>query len=205
MLLAGQVVVQQYFDKKRSLAAGVTISGSSWGFLINPPLARVLIDTYTWRGSYYIYAGLICNGVVFASLLRPVPSNKLTMRKPAKCARHNTKKCQLKYLNWFLYSLGISLLACGHMAPPVYFPVKAHYDNINSQNIPFLISVIGLTGIFMRPLAGFLGDLKYINRLILSAIAVTLSGASMIITTQISGFAALMSIAVIIGILQGKY
>ena len=38
-----------------------------------PPLLRLLIDTYGWRGAYVMVAGICLNAMVPGSLLRPPP------------------------------------------------------------------------------------------------------------------------------------
>ena len=103
-ILAGQIIVQQYFDKKRSLAAGIWVSGASWGFFLWPPLARHLLNTYSWRGSYYILAGIVLNGIVCASVLRPPPKQNKSANEQTDIAPKLAVKCELKYLNWFLFN-----------------------------------------------------------------------------------------------------
>lgn len=62
-----------YYDEKRSLATGLATSGSGVGAIIYPLLVNVLVDTFGWRGSFYIVCGISMQNIVFASLLRPVP------------------------------------------------------------------------------------------------------------------------------------
>ncbi|KAI8797640.1 monocarboxylate transporter 9 [Biomphalaria glabrata] len=62
-----------YFEKYRSLATGVTTSGSGLGGAIMPVIAGLLIDMYSWKGSLIVVAGLCLNLFVFSSLLREPP------------------------------------------------------------------------------------------------------------------------------------
>ncbi|XP_061177349.1 monocarboxylate transporter 9-like [Saccostrea echinata] len=62
-----------YYDEKRSLATGLATSGSGMGAIIFPLLVNFLVDTFGWRGSFYIVCGISMQNIVFASLLRPVP------------------------------------------------------------------------------------------------------------------------------------
>ena len=42
-----------------------------------PPLLRLLIDAYGWRGAYVMVAGICLNAMVPGSLLRPPPMKTL--------------------------------------------------------------------------------------------------------------------------------
>ncbi|ELT88716.1 hypothetical protein CAPTEDRAFT_157156 [Capitella teleta] len=66
------IVVGFYFDKRRSLAIGLTVSGTGVGSLIFPPLYRLLIEYYAWRGALIITGGICLHCCIFASLLKPV-------------------------------------------------------------------------------------------------------------------------------------
>ena len=81
------VIVQMWFDKRRSLASGLMMAGVGVGTFIWPPLLRLAIDTYTWRGAFYIAAGMVAQIFIFISLLRTPPddhSNKQLENKRKK-------------------------------------------------------------------------------------------------------------------------
>ena len=42
-----------------------------------PPLGRVLIDEYSWRGASLIIGGIALHGLVFGALLRPSPMKRV--------------------------------------------------------------------------------------------------------------------------------
>lgn len=71
--LPAVVAVGYYFDTKRSLATGLAVCGSGVGTFAFPPLASYLLNKYgSWQNANMILAGLILNGVVFGSLMRPL-------------------------------------------------------------------------------------------------------------------------------------
>ena len=72
IVLSALVIVQQYFNKWRALAAGIAVSGYSFGSLIAGPFVGALIVAYTWRGTLVIIAGIFLQVIVFGSLLRPL-------------------------------------------------------------------------------------------------------------------------------------
>ena len=180
------------------------MSGGSWGFFIWPPIARILINKYTWRGSYIVQAGIVLNCLVCGFLLHSPPRNKKSDKTKTDLSKKKRFKCELKYLNWLLFMMSTSLLSFGQYAGAVYLPVKGHLDGISATKIPFLASAVGITGIIMRPFSGFLGDLKCTNRQFLSASMMALSGLTFICISFVSGFGPLMAMAVVSGTVQGE-
>nr|CAI5840555.1 unnamed protein product [Callosobruchus analis] len=59
-------IVCSYFVKLRGVANGICISGSAFGSILIPPLLRVILDTYSTRGTMLIMGGLTLNVFVAA-------------------------------------------------------------------------------------------------------------------------------------------
>ena len=75
MYLPAIVMVGYYFDKRRALATGIAVCGSGVGGFLFAPLSEVLLQKYHWKGALWIISAICLNGVVFASLLRPLEAN----------------------------------------------------------------------------------------------------------------------------------
>ncbi|XP_075722136.1 monocarboxylate transporter 13-like [Rhipicephalus microplus] len=71
-LLPAIVCVTSYFDRRRSLATGITVCGSGVGTFVMAPLIQALLRNYGWKGTLIICSGLSLQGVVAGSLMRPV-------------------------------------------------------------------------------------------------------------------------------------
>ncbi|XP_045448809.1 uncharacterized protein LOC123657277 [Melitaea cinxia] len=71
--VAAVVIVAYYFEKKRSLATGISVCGSGIGTFIFAPLTYILLDEYGWRGTTLILAGLFLNMAVCGLLFRDLP------------------------------------------------------------------------------------------------------------------------------------
>ena len=54
------------------------ISYLETAMFIWPPLGRLLIDEYSWRGASLIIGGIALHGLVFGALLRPPPVKRVT-------------------------------------------------------------------------------------------------------------------------------
>ncbi|XP_071962612.1 monocarboxylate transporter 12-like [Antedon mediterranea] len=61
-----------YFKKRYAVANGLVFSGAGVGMVVLPLLLRVLIDNYTWRGTFLILGGVSLNMSVVARLMRPL-------------------------------------------------------------------------------------------------------------------------------------
>ena len=87
------VMVNTYFDKRRSLASGLALAGGSMGTLLIPQLITYLVSKYAYRGALLMYAGLMMHMVLGTVLLRPTwhyTHSKAGIKKPSK--KQVTKK-----------------------------------------------------------------------------------------------------------------
>ena len=66
--LATTVAVSQYYEKYYAIATGFTSSGFGLGIVVFPPLFRLLLDKYGWRGSMLITAAVSLNIIVAGAL-----------------------------------------------------------------------------------------------------------------------------------------
>ena len=73
MYLSAYVMVGYFFHKRRAFATGVASCGSGVGTFIFAPLTSYLIDTYTWKGTMWIMAGIVLNGMVMGAVFRSPP------------------------------------------------------------------------------------------------------------------------------------
>lgn len=73
----------------RYFASGMVTVGGALGTFIFPPLFLLLIETYTWRGSLLINAGIAAQLYVCAVVMRPTPQQhtSLNATKPSKLSR----------------------------------------------------------------------------------------------------------------------
>ncbi|GFO30848.1 monocarboxylate transporter 12 [Plakobranchus ocellatus] len=65
-----------YFNKKRSVATGIAVSGCGVGTFLYPPFLIWLEELYSWRGAMIIISGFNLNMAVCGALLRPVESRE---------------------------------------------------------------------------------------------------------------------------------
>lgn len=70
------VIVAYYFEKRRSLATGLSVCGSGIGTFLFAPLTTFLVTEYGWRGTTLILAGLFLNMAVCGALMRDLEWTK---------------------------------------------------------------------------------------------------------------------------------
>ena len=71
-MVSGLVAVAERFKKYYKAANGVASAGIGVGLVASPPMLQYLLDTYGWRGTVLITAGIICNICVGGMLFRPL-------------------------------------------------------------------------------------------------------------------------------------
>jgi len=76
LYLPSIVMVGIYFDTKRAAATGIAVCGSGLGTFVFAPLARILLDTYGWRGANKIISGIILNAIACGLVYLPLKSPK---------------------------------------------------------------------------------------------------------------------------------
>ena len=86
-------MVSTYFNKRRSLANGIAVSGASIGQFAIPPLLRYLVDTYSLRGALLIYGGLTLNVIVCGALFRPFTFYKKKKERLDNIENEEEEKC----------------------------------------------------------------------------------------------------------------
>lgn len=93
------IVINQYFNKYKALAIGISLTGDCFGTFILPLLLEFLLPIYDLHGTFLILAGISLNVVPAALLLRS-PSWKMEMEEPSSvfqdedvCIDNSKKKC----------------------------------------------------------------------------------------------------------------
>lgn len=96
--VAAVVIVAYYFEKKRSLATGISVCGSGIGTFIFAPLTYVLLDEYGWRGTTLILAGFFLNMAVCGLLFRDLPwTTTMNAEKAKERKRKRERKRNKRY------------------------------------------------------------------------------------------------------------
>ena len=165
------VSVSCYFRKKRGIAQALAFCGGGCSYLVFPFMYKALLDTYTWRGTLWILAGLWLNCCVMGALIRPVPIRPLVTGK-------SSYKSVLK--KWTFYFFIVAHL-CFHVDMLVFtiiLPDHVRQSGHSRFKSGLLLSVLGAPIIPVRVLGNLITDRNVISptlymTLILILMAVT--------------------------------
>ena len=216
------VAVQNYFDKRRSLATGIAVAGTGAGVFVMAPLIQYLIEEYTWRGALLIEGGFILNLIPFAMLLRPLPkpkpkvdtmidqqkdvnkNKKLMLEVKAKLKESLDFRVLLKNMYFMLFMTAAFISYCGHMVPFFYLPDRALTLGISPFKASFLISIIGISNTVSRFVSGGIADRSFVNRPYVFSVMVAIAGLASLLSPLGSQYWAMCIYATVFGICAGK-
>lgn len=139
LFVSSYVVISLRFDKRRAIATGILASGTGTGVLAIAPLLQVLLDTYDWRKTYRIMAGIF--SVVFLLCLMFDPA--VVKRKLKETEQdeegeaadlavdtkdENKEEMQKKWLNFSIFkektfvvlTLAFTVAFLGHHVPRLH-------------------------------------------------------------------------------------
>jgi len=117
------VIVAYYFEKRRSLATGLSVCGSGIGTFLFAPLTTFLVTEFGWRGTTLILAGLFLNMAVCGALMRDLEWTKeksKALRKDRK--QKNRDKRKNKAYNQSLKTAVSSVGSFSHKEQAQGFP-----------------------------------------------------------------------------------
>lgn len=76
-------MVGRYFDKRRSLANGLSVAGSGVGSFLIPPILHFLIDQYSIKGCILVLGAFSFHLCIAGMLYRPVPVKRVPKPSPS--------------------------------------------------------------------------------------------------------------------------
>ncbi|NIG59973.1 monocarboxylate transporter [Pontoporia blainvillei] len=165
-------VLGLYFTRWRVLANALASAGVSLGIMLWPLLSRYLLEDLGWRGSFLIFGGVLLHCCVCGAILRPVParvtpdtrdglpppSKRPARGCPAACGqaiqRHLAFDVLQHNVGYRVYTLGVVWMIMGFPLPHVFLVPYAIWHGVDEHRAALLISIIGFSNIFLRPVAG---------------------------------------------------
>lgn len=197
-----------YFTRRRPLANALASVGVSLGITLWPLLSRQLLEDLGWRGTFLVFGGIFLHCCVCGAILRPVapraaaeageaphpPSKTPAPGCLATCGRalqrHLAVDVLLHNAGYRVYTAGVVWLILGFPVPHVFLVPYAMQQGLDEHKAALLISIIGFSNVFLRPVAGllagrprFAGHRKY-----LFILATLLNGLTNLVCTASADF-----------------
>uniref|UniRef100_A0A2K5EA13 Solute carrier family 16 member 5 n=1 Tax=Aotus nancymaae TaxID=37293 RepID=A0A2K5EA13_AOTNA len=201
-------VLGLYFVRRQVLANALASMGVSLGITLWPLLSRYLLEDLGWRGAFLVFGGVFLHCCICGAVMRPVatslaPETKECPPPPPKtpalgclaaCGqtiqrhlafdilRHNT--------GYRVYTLGVMWSILGFPLPHVFLVPYAMRHRVDEQQAALLISIIGFSNIFLRPLAGLVAGRRAFasHRKYLFSLAVLLNGLTNLVCAASADF-----------------
>ncbi|XP_060638865.2 monocarboxylate transporter 13-like [Anolis sagrei] len=203
--------VSCYFNKHRSLATGLAVSGAGISSLAFSPLFQYLLDVYGWRGALILLSGMSLNLVASGALLRPlVLEGELDVPEKssdAGCSETLSSLFSLELLRhgpFMRYVLVFVLVDTGYFVPYAHLVAHARENGCDEYQAAFVMSAAAVSDIFGRVLAGWIADAKVFARLVHSLTLWTLlTGLSLTLLPLGHSFSSLVPLGVGYGFFAG--
>ncbi|XP_014644723.1 PREDICTED: monocarboxylate transporter 6 isoform X1 [Ceratotherium simum simum] len=201
-----------YFTRRRALANALASMGVSLGITLWPLLSRYLLEELGWRGTFLVFGGVFLHCCVSGAIMRPVatsmapetrkglppPSKTPAPVCPAACSRAIQRHLAFDILRhntgYRVYTLGVMWMIVGFGLPHIFLVPYAIRHGVDEHRAALLISIIGFSNIFLRPMAGlmagrrdFAGHRKY-----LFSLAALLNGLTNLVCTVSADFRVLV-------------
>lgn len=213
-MIANMVIVQQYFENKRSLATGLALCGLSIGQLAVAPYLNTLINAYRLNGALLLHGAITLNGIGLSMLLRPLyfasPSTE-TNSRTSYCGRlYHICNTLLQYdllcnLDFMLYCVGNFFLSYGSLSYLHHLMNSCLEKGISKERAILLLMCLGIFSLVSRIVVSYISDLKCVNRLLEYSIFSIVSGIAVALTFLANSFGTMLVIAgVVVGTCSGE-
>ncbi|XP_021347564.1 monocarboxylate transporter 4-like [Mizuhopecten yessoensis] len=201
------VAVNSHFEKSR-LALTILTIGSPASLLTTPFLTTIWIDTYGWRGTFLLLAGISLQGVVCGALFRPL-ENKSPAESDETPVKLASIKVELKAIfsisDFVLFCLYSSFGTLGYMVPYVLVPAMAAEKGVSSLDVPFITTAAGLLGIIARLVAGVIVAKGLVNTLLLHGTALLIGAIATAACAYFSSYQMFLIYGGILGMFTGIF
>ena len=190
------VVISVYFNRYRTAAMGISISGAGFGTFTYPWISRFFLHTFAWRGALIMCAGLNLHVIILAMLIpqdaaKCEPESSSATDKTVirdKSSSSNTSKWRhTLHLHIFQNSIYLTLclncLLFNFGMSVVYTHISAYAHSLKlGQNVAdILISLLGLTNLIGRIGLGVIGQFDFVNVPVLFLISYLTAGLGIIV------------------------
>ncbi|XP_051243991.1 monocarboxylate transporter 6 [Dicentrarchus labrax] len=227
-------IMGQYFERRRVFANALSSTGTAVGLSSLPLISNALLSQFGWRGSFLILGGVLLNCCVCGAVMRPIASgpnkprhsqvsdkpNNLSLQQETKGLKDSVKTALCGFIaflhrhmafdllvsnaRYCAYAVGVTWMTLGCVVPLVYLVPYATHHNIEIDCAAFLMFILGLVNITVRPTAAlvlgmprFRGSSSFVY---VFAGAVLVNGLSNCICGASASFEALLVYVVIFGL-----
>lgn len=174
------LIISFHFEKQRTLATGIAVSGSGLGLLALSILSEYLIEEYGWKDTCFIFAA-ICSHTFISACIFKQPKIKQNYSQDEMQAQKTNdsflKSFAIIYGNkrFIILNLAYFLLSFSIVCPHNFLPSHIKFNRIDDPK-SISISLLGISTLFGQIIIGFVSDkIRHLNWLIF-AVCIILAG-----------------------------
>ncbi|XP_061446275.1 monocarboxylate transporter 13-like [Rhineura floridana] len=200
-------LLARYFNRRRTIANSLALSGAGISSLAFSPLFQLLVDSYGWQGALLILAGMAFNLMVCGALLRPLPLTKNDTLVPLERESQSRRLASLFGLHLFCHrpfmtfsGAGV-LITAGYFIPFIHLVPHARELGFDEYQAAFLISAVGIADIGGRITAGWLAGCTSLHLLHHLTIWALLTGISVLAVPLGRSYGVMLAISICYGFL----
>ena len=190
-------VVGGWFDRRRTLAVGIAVSGIGLGTLLVAPVTAELIARYGWRNAYLVLAAVSTVTLAGCGLLVRAAPDAATDAEPAPLLDRLRTPTYLR-----LYGSGL-LLSIVLFVPFVHLPAYAVRQGASDVAAATLVGVIGAASIVGRLALGAAAARTGVLRTYQACFA--LMAGSFLLWLGAPGYPRLVAFAILLGVGYGGF
>ena len=189
-------VIAGWFERRRSLASGLAVSGIGVGTLVGAPAAGLAIAALGWRGAYALLAPIAAGLLLLAALLAARPPRPAA--ESGFDARVLLRDPEFRRLYVAILVASISLFIV-----LVYLVPAAVQAGVSPLIAPLLLGCLGAASTTGRVVLGFVADRFGVVRSFQGAVAVM--AAACLVWLLAPNVAVLFLFAAVYGLAYGGY
>ncbi|XP_064615456.1 monocarboxylate transporter 12-like [Liolophura sinensis] len=194
-------IVSYYFDRRRSFAIGLAVSGIGLGSFGFPPLIRFLYHEYGWQGSFLVLAALILNICVCGALMRPVRVKEIDDAEKFKLMDLSV----FRNYGFILLCVNNVLVCFGLSVVYIHLAAYSESKGTDPERSSLLMSAIGISNLVGRVVFGSLGQFRRLDVSVMYGVAFALSGLAIILMPALHGYVLRMVLGSLFGMLSGCF
>ncbi|KAL9954153.1 hypothetical protein ACROYT_G041654 [Oculina patagonica] len=220
LFVSSYVITSLYFDNNRSIATGILASGTGLGVFAVAPILQALLDSFDWRKTYRITAGIFSIVCVLCLTFDP------TVTKKGESQDTEGEKEELEYQaeqeertvkipnKWMDFSvfkekmvvvltLSFTVAFLGHHTPRLHLVKFSEDLHVSADAASRLFIYIGITTFIGRLLSGFLCNMRCVNPIYVFMAGLILDGSSVAFLSQAKNYGQLIAFAFSYGLADG--
>jgi MFS family permease len=206
-------LLAHWFSRRRGLALGINAVGLSFGGLIFPPLAAMLITQHGWRTTFAVFAVGATLSIVALALfvIRDRPNEGQMLDQPTRVAgvateSHHAKESRrwsyselARSSRLWIFTIVLGGAQCAHSGVFLNLVPFGTDQNLSLPQAALLVSVVSVVAVIAKVGFGIVADRVDYRLVLACVVASNILGTALLIASD-GGYLIMMAAAVVLGL-----